>query len=417
MRSSLVTLVILLIVGCDSRPTSSPVPINVATASPTSADPSPSPEASPAATTAAVEPLLFLRVPFEGNPYDAVWGDTGWVIVGSCDTRQTDCISKESGSYRRFVAAENAPSIAYSADAKTWEALPPPTGRDGVIEHVTWNGEYYAAGYRFDPPPGQPQRVGLDGVFWRSPDGRAWERISVVDLGDRAREIPELGPLAASESGTLVLGWVSRFDGPNGVHSSRDGITWEQVAPTEFGLGTRFGRPSLMDLVATDAGFLLMGKGCDGCPVRAHVSRDGRTWDLAGEIDVPDLRHISLATDGRRTVATLGGYCTPTCRTEVWTSVDGGSWTRDVGAPELGGASVTFAGSAFVLLGFVNDTPLGRSVAWISVDGTSWTEVQPIFRAGAVPGVDAPCGVDFLAGGEDAVVLGGSCGAWRAFLP
>jgi hypothetical protein len=153
---------------------------------------------------------------------------------------------------------------------------------------------------------GAEERVGLDAVIWRSPDGRAWERIAVLDLGDRAREIPELGPLAASKSGSLVLGWVNRFDGPNGVHSSRDAITWEQVAPTEFGQGERFGHPSQMDLVATDAGFLLLGKGCEGCPARAYMSGNGQTWELAGEIDLPNLRHISLATDGRRTVAALG---------------------------------------------------------------------------------------------------------------
>jgi hypothetical protein len=187
------------------------------------------------------------------------------------------------------------------------------------------------------------------------------------------------------------------------------------VEPTEFGADSNFsGR---MDVIATTSGFLLMGVGCRDCPPRIYTSETGKRWRLAAELDLADAGPISLATDGRRLVGALQSCDSGTCRTEIWSSVDGGPWARRASIEPMAEPLLAVAGTTFVVIG-EGGPHLELMSTYFSADGAAWSELIPAFRSGPDARFTPPCRMEFLAGGPNDVIAGArDCGAWRAVLP
>jgi hypothetical protein len=394
LRALIAAVVAVVMAGCESRPLVSPSPQpGSATATPPASTPSALPSESPTATERPPD-LAFRQVAFDGFQYDAVRGSSGWVTAGLSDP------------------AGPLPAVRYSRDGEIWQDATMQRASQGELTTVAWsNGTYVGVGTTCVV---EGQQCRFDAVTWRSTDGMTWRQIS--------EGIPDVGyihgPLAVSADGALVLGWVSA-KGRSGVYRSRDGTVWTRVDPTE--LGDRANFFSREDVVATEKGFVFLGAGCTDCPPRVFTSGVGRHWDQTAELELTDVRHLSLATDGRRLVAAILSCGGGDCRTEVWTSSDTNSWTRSAAFSGLDEPLVAFAGTGYVLVG-IGGPGLGKIAAYVSSDGQSWSERTPTFGDDPPPFMTgqlySPCTMEFLAGGLDDVVMGAEqCGAWRAVLP
>lgn len=403
-------LMLALLAGCESEaPPSRPG----GSAPPTRSSP------GPPATEPSIPDWEFVRIPFEGSPNDAVGGAPGLVVVGICEsgwlpTERPYCEPDAPGDYR--------PSVLSSSDGDAWQSGAVDGGRDGDMTRVVWNGGYVAAGLRCIPER-NPRRC-YEARIWRSEDGLDWDRIASFPFGKGRNTGPDrqfVGSISASSSGALVLGWVHRMDEPgvSGIYASAAGITWSRVPSTEFGRDWHFGHfRNPYDIVATDAGFAVVGTGCAGCPVRSYRSEDGATWRLAGEAGIdPDLQRIFLATDGRRLVAAVVREAAAEGWTEIWASPDGGTWTRELIVPRLDEPRLAYVGDHFVLVGAFGTVDDWHQVAWLSSDGQSWMEMRPVFRADSNAEPELAC-LRFVGGGSDGVLVGGAeCGVWHADLP
>jgi hypothetical protein len=395
LRMLWAVLIVWVVLGCDTAPQSSPGPGG--SAAPTSSAPAPSATTAPSGTPPATNPAPALRLVRVSTPEgfvdDAAHGEPGWVTVGVKDPNTPSALAR------------------YSVDGEQWQTGTV-RGESFDLTRVTWgNGAYFGVGTRCNSEA-HPQYCDFDGVTWRSTDGRTWKRIGGAGLEDVGYIA---GPLAAGVDGALVLGWVSAARHRSGVYWSRDGSTWARVDPAEFGADANFA--DRVDVVGTAAGFVLIGAGCLDCPARAYTSRDGRHWDLDGELDLADIQGVSLATDGSRILVSIVtcGDSGP-CRTEIRSSVAGGPWAHSAAPEAVGSPLLTYARTAYVLLA-------DNDKAYLSRDGESWSELTldyggdpALVRSGY--GAGTRCDIEFIAGGDGDIVLGAEqCGAWRAVLP
>ncbi len=259
---------------------------------------SPAPSASPVPTwqMAALPPM------FAGGhalPVAVAAGGSGLVAVG--DRTFRDLVEPAGGTGGAW----------HTADGLTWT---PSTSVDelavgnginvGVpeigLDDVAWGPPGYVAVGLTDPP-GEAGGV-LAGAAWHSSDGLAWERVEMPDA-DRAR------PVAVTWTGTryVAVGVVEDADAPRAAAwLSDDGVAWSRVS-------------------------------------------DAPAFDIGGYIDTGEYHawggptDVTASTDG--VVYAVGRTCTEStylgtpsvCRTLLWRSPEGETWTRT----DAGGSAAT----------------------------------------------------------------------------
>jgi hypothetical protein len=152
---------------------------------------------------------------------------------------------------------------------------------------------------------------------WRSTDGgETWERTGDDVPGAFFWSIVEGGP------GLVVAGWRRNPEPDAAVWTSADGgATW-QLADDPEDLELAEG----VDLLATDAGFVMAGGSMLGGQARLWTSPDARTWTLAeieGGFDGAMIRTLLATPIGLLAVGAAGSDAA------AWISTDGGAtWSR-----------------------------------------------------------------------------------------
>lgn len=282
-----------------------------------------------------------------------------------------------------------------------WQPIPDQDALASTqVQDVTWTGTRFVA-------------LGWD-RFLDSPDGLSWHRQP------RAGRSAQLQVVASGPKGVVAAGMLGD---DRASWWSADGLTWT-VRRDAFPI--RAGRDNTVvvtDLVATDDGWLAVGRedpfcmfSCAADPVRALVwrSRDGLRWTR-----VPDqkslrsgaMNAVTRAGSGLVAAGAIGG------RAAFWTSRDGSTWSRvrddPVFHPRPGkharqqqtqASGVAAKDGVIVAVGVdygAQDVGFGNGVrAWWSGDGRSWTEARVrLWRDGQVVGVTAmPTG--YLAAGS-----------------
>ncbi|MFD0903741.1 beta propeller repeat protein, partial [Actinomadura sediminis] len=170
-------------------------------------------------------------------------------------------------------------------------------------------------------------REGKDGdrrraVFYRSADGVGWTRASIIDR----RTYDRLAALNGTSEGLAAL--VPLTDGRLAVQRSDDGVKWESVERLDTG-----GGKDAATAAALPKGVLVAGTQDNGAYLTAPGARHGDIDLLAvpGAV-TPDRTLTRLVSAGGTTLAIGSGAGDAA----VWTTRDGGSWTR-AGGGGLGG--------------------------------------------------------------------------------
>jgi hypothetical protein len=130
----------------------------------------------------------------------------------------------------------------------------------------------------FGSPP--DRSVDFDGAVWLSPDGTNWSRVSHDEVIFGGDDWQLIGTVTASAAGYVALGGTeenSEYDVR--VWTSTDGADWVRAAPDEAELGGA-GEQIVQDVVASDIGFLAVGRDASGGDDDAAIwlSTDGLAW-------------------------------------------------------------------------------------------------------------------------------------------
>jgi hypothetical protein len=329
---------------------------------------------------------------------DMVRGADEWVGVSSC-----------YGG--RCPEVGDGVVVWTSSDGETWSAsnVTRATGKEVAPRYLAAG----AAGYllttdTYTEFPGPPNWL------WSSPDGIAWQAIGEIPHTECTRKLcANQGSLAVTPSGTVLTHAFSQSEAKSfGPFASEDGVAWRLVEPSAFGLDNMV----VDSIESTDAAVLLMGRSCWDCEPRLWTSADGTTWDHVEKVPVQLYSQPHFATgNGQRVVVLTVCSAAHVCGgTEIWSSTDGGPWTRRISNPDIYGAAVGFTGSAFVAVGLDEGcryeggrtcgiTP-ARYVVFGSADGMAWSEVPN--DSGMNP-ADEDCSPAWVVGANGTVLLGG----------
>ena len=248
--------------------------------------------------------------------------------------------------------------------------------------------------------------VGNAGI-WTSPDGLAWTQavIHQVGIGD-----PRYFDVVGAQGQTVVAINRSRR-----VYVSHDGVSWSLASTLPLGF-------NINAVFALEQGWFGAGSYCSpttrpgsGCPAAIYTSSDGGTWTRVTAVPAADDALISKVMQiGPQLVAT-GSTCpgsravgTPPCpvRPLVWTSSDGRTWSDAPGllpSAEALAGRIAHGSRLWVSFGEVAPVPSSGplSAAWTSTDGLAWQRVpdQPAFAD--VAGLKpVAIGSRFVAGGD-----------------
>jgi hypothetical protein len=323
---------------------------------------------------------------------DIVRGEDSWVGVSACVGGRCPAIGDGVFAWT-------------SSDGETWSAsrLPPEPSVELAAGYlVAGAGRYLITTDTYTIFPGPPNQI------WASADGVAWQAFGEVPRTECTRKLcANQGSLAVTPSGTVLTHAFSQGEEKSfGPFASEDGVDWRLVEPSAFGLDS-----IVVDSIeSTDAAVLLMGRSCWHCEPRLWTSTDGATWDPVENVPVQPYSRPHFATGNGQRVVVLTP-CSPACGgVEIWSSDDGGPWTRRISNPYVNGAAVGFTDSAFVAVGL--DYGAARYVVFASADGVTWSEVPN--DSGMNP-ADDECSPAWVVGANGTVLLGGEseCIHWR----
>lgn len=297
-------------------------------------------------------------------------------LLGGCAPGTTPAPSATSAAALPGPAASPMPSSPASSSPSPiegWIAAPEQPAVSGVqYQDVVWTGGRFVA-----------TGAALDGgsVFLDSPDGRTWHRQGALALESSPSRLA-VGPL-----GVVAVGDVA---GRPASWVSSDGLSWT-VAPDAFPASPA-GKDTVgvTDVVATDAGWLAVGRidpacnvNCGNEPVRALVwtSSDGLRWTPIGgqaSFDGGGMAAVTRGGPGYVAAGSAGGHAA------IWTSTDGDAWSRVPDGPMFGPDTdpsfpVAVVGVAaredvVVAVGMDMSDGGGSVLAWWSADGQSWSE-------------------------------------------
>ena len=228
-----------------------------------------------------------------------------------------------------------------------------------------------------------------DGAVWASVDGESWERV-----GDPAAfggiDDPVVGSdrnqvimsITAGPGGYVAVGFVDRRSGDVDppIWFSANGTDWRRVIES----GADGSAVDFAIVTSNGAGYLALGN-------QAWSSPDGLTWSRidGGSFDDLDgcwvpcnfIPPSSVSSTGFTAFAVNAGQVTGQspfilAEPEVWTSIDGASWTRNSVSDRPAWVSgVTRIEGRLVAAGYDQD---GAAVWASDDDGTTWTRVVTI---------------------------------------
>jgi hypothetical protein len=226
-----------------------------------------------------------------------------------------------------------------------------------------------------------------DAAVWTSPDGRVWSRVphdeSVFGGPDnqsmRSVTVGGLGLIAVGEA------W-SGGHGDAAVWTSPDGRVWSRVPHDE----TAFGDKTMRSVSAGGPGLVAVGYGDGGAVV--WTSPDGRVWSRVPHDEAvfggPEGQSMSSVTAGGPGLVAVGWVGDTLAEGDqdaaVWTSPDGWVWSRVPHDEAVFGGprwqemtSVTAGGPGLVAVGYDASGSDGHLVAavWTSLDGGVWSRV------------------------------------------
>lgn len=302
-------------------------------------------------------------------------GFASLVLLGGCTSATTSpSASPASASVGPSASSLSSPLASPSpSPTGDWLAAPDQPSVSGVqYQDVVW------AGYRF---VAIGAALGGGSVFLDSPDGRTWHRQGALD--------PESYPgrLAVGPLGVVAVGDVA---GHPASWVSSDGLSWT-VAPDAFpGSPAGTDTVGVTDVVATDAGWLAVGRedpacntNCGNEPVRALVwtSSDGLRWMPIGDqasFDGGGMATVTRGGPGYVAAGSAGGHAA------IWTSTNGDAWSRVPDDPMFGPKTdpsfpaavvgVAARENVVVAVGMDMSDGGGSVLAWWSADGQSWSE-------------------------------------------
>jgi hypothetical protein len=247
------------------------------------------------------------------------------------------------------------PAFDQPASLDGWRpAVPADTVAASEIEGLTWTGSRFVAVNEYPDAP----------AFMESPDGINWS----VQHSDPAWHPASIRIL---DGAVYALG---RLGEPPASWRSSDGSSWTRV-PAIPGV----------DVVATDHGWVAVGgldtQICPGScpPIRglAWTSADGRAWVKAprqASLEHAFLRAIVPNGNAYLAAGEIDGHGA------LWSSPDGGTWTR-VGVATVGGhrdrlfsvGGLAWLGDTLVLVGSDNTQDSTQAGAYWSVGNlSSW---------------------------------------------
>jgi hypothetical protein len=315
---------------------------------------------APSPTPAVTQP----PVPAEAEP----WPDIVWSLgegVNAGDPKDGEQAMAVAAGDEGFVAVgyrDDGPIrdglIWFSADGETWTAVGAPGAFDGVE--------------LLDVAPGPHGFVALGvgtlgaaverphAVFFRSPDGRSWERL--IGVPGSEDTFPE--SLTGGADGFVAAG--SDVEGAAALWRSRDGRVFERLA---------LGEPAadaITDPHAFGDGYVALGS-AGGPPVMLR-STDAETWTASPIDATPDVVAARLIP-GRWGYVVQGTWA-PDCgemascagQSIAWWSGDGAGWGR----LPADGSPVSNGGSIIVEAGDHGLLAIDGASAWASPDGWSW---------------------------------------------
>ena len=239
------------------------------------------------------------------------------------------------------VGVDRADAAAWtSADALTWRkveggaAFRDDGGPLQMTAVVPWGGGWVTGGYlgTFVGP--------LRAAFWRSTDGRAWERVpdapgfvdarvtAIAALGDR---LVAVGATGTYNQRTGGVAWTSA-----------DGATWERApASADLAAGVLYG------VTAGGPGLVAVGADPDDRKAIAWTSRDGAAWTRVPDAPALDnfglkirMQDVTVAGD----LIIAGGHLlfgTQYSSAALWHSRDGVIWERAPDVPALGNGIIS----------------------------------------------------------------------------
>jgi len=302
-------------------------------------------------------------------------GFASLILVGGCTSAATSpSASPASASVGPSASSLSSPLASPSpSPTGDWLAAPEQPSVSGVqYQDVVWTGgRFVATGRALDG----------GGVFLDSADGRTWHRQGALDRETHPSRLA-VGPLGVVAVGDIAgrpASWVSS-----------DGLSWTVAADAFPASPARTDTVGVTDVVATDAGWLVVGRedpacntNCGNEPVRALVwtSSDGLRWTpIVGQasFDGGGMAAVTRGGPGYVAAGSAGG------RAAIWTSTDGDAWSRVPDNPTFGPdtdpsfpvgvVGVAAQEGVVVAVGMDISDGGGAVLAWWSADGQSWSE-------------------------------------------
>jgi hypothetical protein len=251
-------------------------------------------------------PVELYGGPRQGSVNEMAAGPTGFVVVGTrtdCNERAGAAAWVSPDARDQFTIVDADPALE-SAATETVRAL-------GVAGDA--NG-FLAVGDRFVSGTG---RLDADGLFWTSPDGRHWARVTMADpsvLAGPGSEEPQLA--TAWRNGWAVAGTDSTAGVTRVVvWTSPDGVSWQRTDVGALGADPD-SLSAVTSLQVADDGRIVVGARL-GTRLAVATSADGRTWKaLTLPADMPASDHavVLAAPAGDRLVLAATGDSS----TRVW---------------------------------------------------------------------------------------------------
>jgi hypothetical protein len=311
-------------------------------------------------------------------------GASGWIgIVG----RPTASPTAAAPSVRATTSPTPSPSIPLSTVYSSWTRLevPDPTphvfGGESVNDVVAFKGGYVAVGGINGGCCDGSYSADTRAVVWRSSDAIHWTLVP----NQPAFALGRMTAAATDGTRIIVVGYLTvesraaagAAEQIGAEWTSTDGVTWRMFGrdPNSVFLAV------FTDIAFTRAGFLATTIGGPGQEPLVYASPDGQTWGTVADsqtLGTGTIEAITATSTGAIAIGgTSGGRQNDGSQLPdqpvVWPSVDGQTWTRITGKPELGTGrmqSVAAIGGVIVAVG--TDGSPGHPAFWRSTDGIQW---------------------------------------------
>lgn len=270
-----------------------------------------------------------------------------------------------------------------SADGVTWEQ---------VTDQAAFAGRDDYQVVVFDSPDDEVERarlwlVGGDASdVWVSDNGKEWSLVGVAPVYNSEHQVVVFD--APNDEFGEQLWFIGGYSSRKALFSSSDGIDWVSHTAQSDG-DTAFPGYNAHQVVVYDNKLWLIGGAADGERTQdVWSSADGVTWHLEIDAAAFPARAYHQVVVAKNQLWLIGGNDL----NDVWSSTDGTTWTLLSNGPDgpefsarAGHQVVVFdggTGEKLWLIGGYSYEGITNDV-WSSVDGVSWT--QEVAHAGFSP--------------------------------